>query len=355
MITVKLNSVHKDVATLQKLLTEWGYPVRATGVFSPATDVAARAFQKDLSLTSDGIVGPGTWAKLQDTAAKSAHLKAKGISTLPDPSTMPTLKQGANSDAVKVLQQRLTANGYAVSTTGNFGTTTHSLVVKFQKAKGLTADGIVGQGTWKLLLPSAQQPVQKPAGLTEADLQQAAKALNVEVATIKAVREVETGNKGGFLDLDTPPILFEGHIFWTELKNRGVNPANYSKANPDIVFYPANKKYYTSGFSEYSRLVRAIAIHPEAALASASWGFCQILGNNYKLCKCTSPTDFVLKMMKSERSQLDLFVNYILSRKLDVYLRKHDWAGFASRYNGPSYATYSYHTKLQAAYNKYKK
>ena len=43
--------------------------------------------------------------------------------------------------------------------------------------------------------------------LTESDFKHAAELLGVEVAAIKAVLEVETGNKGGFLAVGKPTIL----------------------------------------------------------------------------------------------------------------------------------------------------
>ena len=48
--------------------------------------------------------------------------------------------------------------------------------------------------------------------LTEEDFQRCATTLDVEVATVKAVQEVETGGRGGFFEIDKPAILFEGHI-----------------------------------------------------------------------------------------------------------------------------------------------
>ena len=49
--------------------------------------------------------------------------------------------------------------------------------------------------------------------LTDADFANAAGLLGVETAAIRAVLEVGTGNKGGFLAPGKPTILFEGHVF----------------------------------------------------------------------------------------------------------------------------------------------
>lgn len=50
-------------------------------------------------------------------------------------------------------------------------------------------------------------------GLTEQDFQDAANQLGVDVPTIKAVAEVESGPHGAFLSSGEPVILFERHKF----------------------------------------------------------------------------------------------------------------------------------------------
>ena len=60
--------------------------------------------------------------------------------------------------------------------------------------------------------------------LTENDFQRVADLLGIEVAVVKAVQAVETGGHGGFVAPGRPMILFEGHIFWRELKKRGLDP-----------------------------------------------------------------------------------------------------------------------------------
>ena len=53
-------------------------------------------------------------------------------------------------------------------------------------------------------------------------------------------------------------------------------------------------------------------------------------------------------MALSEREQLELFAAFVRARKLDVYLRKRDWAGFALRYNGPGYKKHRYSRTARA-------
>lgn len=191
--------------------------------------------------------------------------------------------------------------------------------------------------------------------LSEQDFQKAADCLGIEVATIKAVQEVESGGRGGFLPSGRPPILFEGHIFWKELKNRRIDPGSVQAGNEDIVYEKWTRSFYLGGEKEYYRLEKALKIHEEAALASASWGMFQIMGNNFAECGKRCVKDFVECICHSEADQLMLFVVYLEKRKLQEYLRNKDWAGFAKKYNGPAYAENKYDQKLEAAYNKYKR
>lgn len=66
---------------------------------------------------------------------------------------LPVLQQGAKGNITKLLQEKLTALGFSTNgADGIFGNWTRTAVIKYQKNKGLSADGIVGQNTWKSLL-----------------------------------------------------------------------------------------------------------------------------------------------------------------------------------------------------------
>jgi peptidoglycan hydrolase-like protein with peptidoglycan-binding domain len=65
---------------------------------------------------------------------------------------MSTLKEGSTGYEVYILHRNLNILGYPVPITGTFGAETDTLVREFQKAKGLTVDGIVGEiETWPLM------------------------------------------------------------------------------------------------------------------------------------------------------------------------------------------------------------
>lgn len=189
--------------------------------------------------------------------------------------------------------------------------------------------------------------------ITEQQYQEVARMIGCDVASVKAVQQVETGKHGAFIAPNVPPILFEGHIFWAQLKKKGMAPEMYAGSHPNVVYPKWDKSQYKGGIKEYDRLNEAGLIDRDSALMSASWGAFQIMGFNYASCGCHTVKDFVEEMCTDEASQLRLFARFILSQKLDKYLISKDWAGFARRYNGPAYELNRYDTKLADAYIKF--
>lgn len=187
-------------------------------------------------------------------------------------------------------------------------------------------------------------------------LSKAAKENQVELATLLAVKQVETGSGLGLNSNNTPKILFEGHIFYKLLSEKyGQEMADkWNKSRPKIVYQKWTKTHYLGGIDEYKRLKSATGIDEELALQSASWGLFQIMGFNWKLAGCSSVKDFVNKNYSTEY-QLQLGINYINNRNLMPLLRGKNWAGFARAYNGPSYKANAYDQKLRNAYKNFKK
>ena len=64
---------------------------------------------------------------------------------------MKTIKKGSKGKAVKIWQVIV-----GVTVDGEFGDKTVAATKKFQKKKGLTADGIVGSKSWKAGLESVK-------------------------------------------------------------------------------------------------------------------------------------------------------------------------------------------------------
>ena len=143
--------------------------------------------------------------------------------------------------------------------------------------------------------------------MTEEDFILVARLLDVEVTALKAVQQVETGGRGGFFAPGKPAILFEGHIFWNQLKKRNINPESHVKGNENILYPKWEKGHYKGGMGEYDRLEQARKINHEAADASASWGMFQIMGFNYAACGEKSVDSFVKAMCTVSYTHLDVY------------------------------------------------
>lgn len=82
------------------------------------------------------------------TSAPTGNLAGKGVQDVP------TIRKGSNGVAVQICQRLLIAAGLALpkyGIDGDFGTETETALRKFQKGRGLTADGICGPKTWSEL------------------------------------------------------------------------------------------------------------------------------------------------------------------------------------------------------------
>ena len=188
--------------------------------------------------------------------------------------------------------------------------------------------------------------------LSTHDIKHAADLLGVEPCAVKAVIDVESAGSGFLPDGRTPKILFEGHIFWRELKKRGFDPALAASQHPEIVYPKPDRTKYRNGTGEHERLNAALGIHRDAALCSASWGLFQIMGFNYAACGFADVCSFADSMYRGEAEHLRAFCEFMRSEGLILFLSGLDFAGFARRYNGPGYAANQYDTKLQRAYER---
>lgn len=105
--------------------------VKVDGDFGPGTETAVKAFQQDVNLSQDGVVGPVTLQALNTTPNQ------------PAPRVRPTLREGSTGEDVKYLQGRL-----GLSKDGSFGPKTKAAVKSLQRRAGLVDDGVVGPKTW---------------------------------------------------------------------------------------------------------------------------------------------------------------------------------------------------------------
>lgn len=269
---------------------------------------------------------------------------------------MTILRHGDRSQAVRILQKNLNQHGATLIVDGDYGNATEAAVRAYQLKVGLVADGIAGNKTQAALAGTDCQQLLK-----NADLVNAAQRLDVPLASVYAVNEVESNGKG-FLDNGKPVILFERHIMYRQLAtphHEGDDPVELKRhadqlatANPAIV----NPKPggYAGGTAEHQRLATARLIDDTAALESASWGAFQIMGFHWKRLGFASVQAFAAAMSSDESRQFDAFVRLIeTDTALYKSLKARKWAEFAKLYNGPDYQRNLYDIKLQCAYERH--
>ncbi|WP_153100860.1 N-acetylmuramidase domain-containing protein [Paraburkholderia hayleyella] len=256
-------------------------------------------------------------------------------------------RRGDCGDDVGLLQHRLIRAGQPVTVNYLYDDETELAVAALQRCAGLVVDGIAGPKTYATLANGQRDRKH----LRDADLIEAADALGVPVACIRAVNEVESRGSG-FLPDGRPVILFERHKFWQRLENHGIDPAPLAVQLPNIVSQKVGG--YQGGAAEYTRLTRAERIDPVAAWESSSWGAFQIMGHHWQRLGYASADDFVAHMESNESAQLDAFVRFIAAdSSLLAALKSRKWIQFAKLYNGPNYARNLYDAKLAQAYLKY--
>ena len=184
--------------------------------------------------------------------------------------------------------------------------------------------------------------------LTEEDFRIVAEELGVEIAAIKAVVQIEAGKAmKGFYAPGIPVINFDRkmyNLYASKAKNK--SGVKNEKVPTGLTGY---------ALQEWTLLINARKKNAEGALLGTFWGMFQIGGFNYKLCGCNDVNEFVKVMSESEFSQLELFAKFITNAGMLKDLKNKNWAAFSRKYNGPSYAKRGYHTKMAAAYNKFKK
>ena len=136
--TLKKHDKSEAVTTLQYRLMELGYLDidEPTNYFGSSTESALILFQRQHDLKQDGIAGNETQTILySDTAERYC------------------LKEGAEGQDVKALQEQLVELGYLSEKEVDrvYGPVTIAAVEAFQKRNNLHADGLAGEKTLELL------------------------------------------------------------------------------------------------------------------------------------------------------------------------------------------------------------
>ena len=330
---------------LQALLNLLGEELIVDGDFGRKTTNAVKSFQEKEQLHVDGKVGERSWFKLY----KSSLIKA--IELQDRSSEYEELSFGSlNQSLVLWLQSILYLCDNQTLTNRVYDELLENRVRLFQTLKGCDETACISTDDWKILFDSIKKEIEEIVTLflTDDVIIQKAKENNVSPAAVKAVIKVESRGRGFQRDKRLI-ILFEGHIFWYQLKDSGINPHDFVINNEDILFPSPNYAYY--GENQYLRLEKAQEINNDAALKSTSWGMFQIMGFNHQ----SAGFDTVEKMIDSfninEEHQLDAFFTFLKNEDILKHLQAKDWDKFAYRYNGKKYKRNQYDLKLQNAYD----
>jgi peptidoglycan hydrolase-like protein with peptidoglycan-binding domain len=141
-----------NVAALQVALKALGlYPVAVDGVKGPFTAKGVRVFQQRNRLLVDGVAGPQTRHALGRRGRPRLGSRV--------------MHRGQRGWDVAALQFLLQRRGYSPgSFDGGFGPATRTALLNFQRAAGLTVDGLAGSATLSALRRRSGGPTRAPVG-----------------------------------------------------------------------------------------------------------------------------------------------------------------------------------------------
>lgn len=205
--TLRKGYTGADVIAVQQKLKELGfYSGSVDGVYGTGSIAAVKKFQQQNGLTADGLVGSRTNTALMSASTGSSSNSGSDNSSSSSDSTSGqdyaegTLSYGSSGTEVKKMQQALKALGYNVSADGSYGALTQMAVTQFQKRNGLTADGVAGSATLKLLYSGSAKEADPNADDSMSIDDSTGKANGPSVSSVKLLHwfnEVKPSLKNG--------------------------------------------------------------------------------------------------------------------------------------------------------------
>ncbi|GHU83659.1 hypothetical protein FACS189415_6380 [Bacteroidia bacterium] len=175
----------KTMQSYNKLREAWGRPIHVGYAFKriwegghapQSQHYAGTALDMGQNLTNDQrsalrnlAIQSGQWTYVEPASLTPTwvHVSAQYGTPACPTGGFPLLRQGMRNTYVLVLQDALNALGYpAGALDGVFGQRTRQAVLHYQRASGLSADGIVGCGTWTRLT-SAARGIGRTAGVVQ--------------------------------------------------------------------------------------------------------------------------------------------------------------------------------------------
>jgi peptidoglycan hydrolase-like protein with peptidoglycan-binding domain len=141
--TLRRGTMSAEVAMMQQALIDLGYLTgEPDGNYGSATERAVRAFQKNNGMNDDGTAGSATLSRLYSPEALPASAAEVSYEAS---------RPGDRGELVVEIQDCLVQEGYLDGITGVYDAETEAAVKAFQKANGLTADGVAGEKTLQIL------------------------------------------------------------------------------------------------------------------------------------------------------------------------------------------------------------
>lgn len=227
-------SLRTLVRQYQVALDNKGYDVGGIdGIAGDKTYSAVLKFQGDHGLTVDGMCGTQTQIALFGAAQPTGVTGTVSV----------TLKNGSSGSLTRYLQVMLNKMGYSLSVDGIFGPNMETAVKNFQSSKGLTADGIVGNNTWKQLF--ASYSINVPGTGVE-------KFLNVAKYELQIGFHEDNGNNitpygiwGGYNEAEWCGLFVSWCAHYAGIENTIVPHYGYTPSG--AAWYKQKNKYHKRG------------------------------------------------------------------------------------------------------------
>lgn len=191
--------------------------------------------------------------------------------------------------------------------------------------------------TYSLNVLPSRISYPSPAEFSDEQFRAVAKALDCEVAVIRAIALTESGGEPYEIN-GLPKVLFERNHFWNFTKpapdKHGKTPPHPYAQYSDIC--SINSGGYKGGLAEWVRLLRAAQLDLENALKSTSFGGFQVLGEYYVQLGYASAAAFVDDFMAGTDKQMVILQNFFKTVKKGAlpYLKTRNWEKITAYYNG---------------------
>lgn len=147
----------EDVALYKRLgPVAVGKKIAEAIVNGKASENTTPVQKEEVSKPQSTVSNIDSWVRRLQEECNKQGFSNQSVDGIAGPNTLkgcPMLRKGVQGNITKLLQEKLVSLGYSTNgVDGIFGSGTYSAVREFQKTRGLSADGIVGQNTWRKLL-----------------------------------------------------------------------------------------------------------------------------------------------------------------------------------------------------------